>query len=45
MALNEMFSRSPVRRAFKAAVNQGLSVLGVGDTLKVRAVLRKGLVP
>jgi hypothetical protein len=38
LALNEAFSRSRVRRGLKAAINWGLSVLSVGDTLKVRAV-------
>ncbi len=32
------FAGGPARRALKTAINAGLSLLGVGDTLKVRAV-------
>jgi SAM-dependent methyltransferase len=38
LALNEAFSRSRFRRGLKMAINRGLSVLRVGDTLKVWAV-------
>jgi 2-polyprenyl-3-methyl-5-hydroxy-6-metoxy-1,4-benzoquinol methylase len=37
LALNTAFSRSRWRRACKAAVNSGLSLLRVGDTLKLWA--------
>jgi SAM-dependent methyltransferase len=43
LALNEAFSRSPVRRRLKAAINQGLSLLRVGDSLKVWAIRGAGL--
>jgi hypothetical protein len=35
VALNEALARTPSRRALKVVVNAGLSLLGVGDTLKV----------
>ena len=34
IALNEALARTPSRRALKVAVNAGLGLLGVGDTLK-----------
>lgn len=37
-ALNEAMSASPFRRLLKRGVNQALSVLGIGDSLKVNAV-------
>jgi SAM-dependent methyltransferase len=36
-ALNEAFHRTPVRRATKRAANAVLTLLGIGDALKVRA--------
>jgi SAM-dependent methyltransferase len=36
-ALNEAFYRTPARRATKRAANAVLSILGIGDTLKVWA--------
>jgi SAM-dependent methyltransferase len=41
-ALNEVFSSSPCRRRLKAAINGGLSLLGVGDSLKVWAIRGSG---
>jgi len=38
LALSEAFSRSPLRRTIKAALNAGLSVSRLGDTIKVWAV-------
>ena len=38
LALSEAFSRSPLRRSVKAALNAGLSVSRLGDTIKVWAV-------
>jgi SAM-dependent methyltransferase len=38
LALNEVFSRTPLRRNLKAAINDGLSLLGAGDRLKVWAI-------
>ena len=38
LALSEAFSRSQTRRAAKTAANRVLSMLGIGDTLKVWAV-------
>jgi len=38
LALSEAFSRSPMRRTIKAALNAGLSVSRLGDTIKVWAV-------
>jgi 2-polyprenyl-3-methyl-5-hydroxy-6-metoxy-1,4-benzoquinol methylase len=38
LALNEVFSRSPWRRSLKGAINRVLSVLGIGDSLKVWAI-------
>jgi SAM-dependent methyltransferase len=37
-ALNDALSRSPLRRRLKRSANRVLSALGLGDTLKVRAV-------
>ncbi len=37
-ALNEAFSRSPLRRTLKAGINGCLSFLRIGDSLKVRAI-------
>jgi SAM-dependent methyltransferase len=42
LELNEIFSRSPFRRNLKAAINGGLSLLGAGDRLKVRAIRGPG---
>jgi ubiquinone/menaquinone biosynthesis C-methylase UbiE len=42
-ALNEIFSRSPLRRNVKAAINGGLSLLRAGDRLKVWAIRGPGL--
>ena len=38
LALSEALSRSPLRRTIKAALNAGLSVSRLGDTIKVWAV-------
>jgi SAM-dependent methyltransferase len=38
LALNAALSASPGRRAAKRAINRLLSLLGVGDTLKARAI-------
>lgn len=40
--LNSALSRTPFRRLLKAGINRILSLLAVGDTLKVRAVRRRG---
>jgi 2-polyprenyl-3-methyl-5-hydroxy-6-metoxy-1,4-benzoquinol methylase len=37
VALSEALSRTRSRRAFKTAINEGLNILGLGDTLKVWA--------
>src|SRR5262249_48376104 len=41
-ARNEVFSSSPGRRRLKAAINGGLSLLGVGDALKAWAIRGPG---
>jgi SAM-dependent methyltransferase len=38
LALNEAFSSSPLRRCLKAGINRGLSLLRVGDSLKIWAI-------
>jgi SAM-dependent methyltransferase len=42
--LNEYLSASPVRRALKRSANLVLSALGIGDSLKVKAVRRDAAV-
>jgi SAM-dependent methyltransferase len=37
-ALNESLTRSPVRKAVKTMLNGSLNILGLGDSLKIRAI-------
>lgn len=39
-ALNRAFSTSPPRRILKTVINRSLSIFGIGDTLKIRAIRR-----
>lgn len=37
-ALNEAFTSSPLRRAVKSTINQGLSLFKLGDGIKIWAI-------
>jgi SAM-dependent methyltransferase len=41
LRLNESMTRSPLRRCLKTLINRGLSLLGIGDTLKVIAIRKR----